>query len=346
MRQTRLGAEPKMFRAMLCMLMLSGCGRKLWQAPDPNLHAAAITDLVEAARLEAGATAAVARVNTPKGTLVVTLGTEKTDGPAVSAAHRFGLRDLTGALTATAILILAQENTIVLNDPISKFVPNTPENVTLAQLLTMRSGIPDFLQGFPPDQVTSAFDLLATIDLTPTFEPGSRFEYSRTNFVLLGEVIAAVSGKPWHEFMATRMFEPLRLFRTEFPAGLTPSQPFAASEPMSFSHFQAAGGLASTAEEVETLGKALAEGAFLSDFMHQERLKLGSCEADVRCDRYGYGIMENGGLLGFAGAWSGYAASVFHETKSEMTITVLSNGPARLRETTAAIAQAIGFKEE
>ena len=245
-----------MFRVIIIMLVFAGCGRKLWQAPDPNVHAAAVVDLVEAARVEANATAAVARVQTPKGTLTFFLGQEKTGGPDVSAFHRFGIRDITGALIATAVLMLVQDNALVLTDPVNKFIPSAPEGVTLTHLLAMRSGIPDFSRTtFPPDQVTTGFDLAAAIDMTPTFEPDARFEYSRTNSLLLGEVITSVTGKQWHDFLRERMLEPLKLFRTEFPAGTTPSQPFAASTPISFSQFQGAGGLASTAEELETLAK-------------------------------------------------------------------------------------------
>jgi D-alanyl-D-alanine carboxypeptidase len=96
--------------------------------------------------------------------------------------------------------------------------------VTIRQLLEMRSGIPDYTQAFGLlDGVEedllhrrarrwTAQQLLDIVaDSDPDFPPGTRFAYSNTNYILLGEVITAVTGDPWDQALQQRVLTPLGL---------------------------------------------------------------------------------------------------------------------------------------
>jgi hypothetical protein len=92
---------------------------------------------------------------------------------------------------------------------------------------------------------------------------------------------------------------------------------------------------------------AVAEGAYLSTFMHTQRLVYSTRASDgPLLDHYGLGIEEISGLLGYAGDWNGYSAAVFHEPKSDLTLTVLiarSGDPDAATHLALALAAELGW---
>jgi D-alanyl-D-alanine carboxypeptidase len=342
--------------AIFVLALLPSCGRKLWQAPDPQDLAADLAAVVDAR--VADLSGAAVKVQTHKGEWVHTQGSAHRGNDLmpdrdVDRFDRFGLRDITAAYVVTAILILADEGSVRLDDPVSKYVPGVPrgDEITLRHLAGMRSGLSDYTASADlrmrllndPARVVSAFELLVAVEQQLRFDPGTAFEYSRTNPLLLGEVLLAVTGRPWHQVIRERMLEPLKLFRTELPLGAQPTEPFAGARDgqtdgrIDYSHFGAAAGLASTIGELTTFGRALAEGAYLSAFMHTERLAWSPRgEGGPLLDRYGLGISELSGMLGHAGEGFGYSAAVFHEPSSDMTIAVLLDASSPILEPDAA----------
>jgi CubicO group peptidase (beta-lactamase class C family) len=132
--------------------------------------------------------------------------------------------------TAIAILRMVQENKLALDDSLEKFFPNFPyPGVTIKMLLTHRSGLPNYLYfmsnnkwGILPNnkwnrQYATNQDVLKMMydkkpDLTGT--PGSRFNYSNTNYVLLAMIIEKMSGKTFPEYMQQQIFSPLQMNNT------------------------------------------------------------------------------------------------------------------------------------
>ena len=130
---------------------------------------------------------------------------------------KFRLGSLTKQFTATLILLLQQDGRLNINDPISKYLPDAPPawaKITLANLLGHTSGIPSFtgfkefhawsMNPHTPDEEIAFFR-----DKPLDFEPGSKFDYSNSNFILLGAVIEKVSGKKYADLLRERIFEPL-----------------------------------------------------------------------------------------------------------------------------------------
>jgi CubicO group peptidase (beta-lactamase class C family) len=132
--------------------------------------------------------------------------------------------------TAIAILRMVQENKLSLNDSLQKFFPGFPySGITIKLLLSHRSGLPNYLYfmsnnkwGILPNgkwnrQYASNQDVLKMMydkkpDLTGT--PGSRFNYSNTNFVLLAMIIEKISGNTFPDYMQQIFFEPLQMKNT------------------------------------------------------------------------------------------------------------------------------------
>lgn len=130
---------------------------------------------------------------------------------------KFRLGSLTKQFTATLVLLLQQDGKLSINDPISKYLPDAPPawaKITLANLLGHTSGIPSFtgFKEFPTWSMnphTSAEEIALFRDKPLDFEPGSKFDYSNSNFIVLGAVIEKVSGKKYGNLLRERIFEPL-----------------------------------------------------------------------------------------------------------------------------------------
>lgn len=130
---------------------------------------------------------------------------------------KFRLGSLTKQFTATLILLLQQDGKLNVNDPVSKYLPDAPAawaKITLANLLSHTSGIPSFtgFKEFPTWSMnphTPAEEIALFRDKPLDFEPGSKFDYSNSNFIVLGAVIEKVSGKKYGDLLRERIFDPL-----------------------------------------------------------------------------------------------------------------------------------------
>ena len=132
---------------------------------------------------------------------------------------KFRLGSLTKQFTATLVLLLQQDGKLKIEDPVSKYLPDAPktwEKVTLANLLGHTSGIPSFtnMKEFGVWRMsphTTEEELALFKDKPLDFEPGSKFDYSNSNFEVLGAVIEKVSGKKYGDLLRERIFGPLEM---------------------------------------------------------------------------------------------------------------------------------------
>ena len=132
------------------------------------------------------------------------------------------MASITKTMTSAVILQLAQEGKLRLSDPVSKYVAGVPngDQITIALMLKMRSGLFDYTSA---PEMTPFFDNQSTKVWTPqelqaisfarppNFPPGTDYEYSNTNYVLLGLIIEKLDGRPLATAMRKRLFEPLGL---------------------------------------------------------------------------------------------------------------------------------------
>src|SRR5947207_4226576 len=137
---------------------------------------------------------------------------------AATPDMRYAIGSISKQFTAVAALLLQQEGKLKLDDPISKYIPGLTRgnDVTVRMLLSHTSGYQDF---WPQDYVMPGM-LVAT---TPQaiadawakkpldFEPGSRWQYSNTNYTLAGMVVEKAAGMPFFQFVRTSILEPVGL---------------------------------------------------------------------------------------------------------------------------------------
>lgn len=172
---------------------------------------------------------AVALLRTPSGTVTATYGTtERGGGRPVSVDDHVRVGSNTKTWTATVILELAQEGTLAVTDPVSKYRPDVPngDNITIEQLLNMRSGLYNYSEtpevnealDNDPQRVWTPDELLTiAYQNPPYFLPGAGYHYSNTNYVLLGLIAEQLDRKPLAEIYQERIFAPAGLTSTVFP---------------------------------------------------------------------------------------------------------------------------------
>jgi CubicO group peptidase (beta-lactamase class C family) len=135
---------------------------------------------------------------------------------------RYSIGSISKQFTAAAILLLAEQGKLSLDDPVAKYIPDLTRarDVTIRQLLSHTSGYQDYWpQDYVPPIMTQPVAAERILDLWARkpldFPPGSKWEYSNTNYVIAGIIIEKVSGMTLLEFLQRRVFAPLKMQRVE-----------------------------------------------------------------------------------------------------------------------------------
>lgn len=133
----------------------------------------------------------------------------------------YQLASVTKQFTAAAILLLAEEGKLSIDDPISRHLSDTPaawSGVKIRHLLNHTSGIPSYT-GLPefkdPRRDYTHEELIGLVRGRPLeFQPGEKWAYNNSGYYLLGMIIERVSGKSYGDFLAERIFRPLGMSAT------------------------------------------------------------------------------------------------------------------------------------
>ena len=299
----------------------------------------AFQTVVEAAAKQLKVPGAMVLLRTPQGNFNAGVGTTELGVQIPPAANtHFRIASNTKTMTGALIVLLAQDGKLKLSDPVSTYIPDVPdgENITVAQLLKMRSG----LYGYTADPaLAAAMDanpgkawtpqevLAIAFRHPPQFAPDASYEYSNTNYALLGLIAEKVGGRPLAQQFADRLFGPVGLTQTSLPAADDTSIPAPYShgymyggsfyaladdpypadmqaaaqagtlQPVDYtnqnsSYATAAGGAISTADDLAAWMKALVSGKVFNADYHQQWLTSLQPEDPAAPDgqKYGYGI--------------------------------------------------------
>jgi D-alanyl-D-alanine carboxypeptidase len=172
----------------------------------------------------AGLSLAIAR----EGKIVLAKGYGKRaieEGMPVGPETMFAAGSLTKQFTCACILLLAEEGKLSVDDKVAKYFPSLARanHITLYDLMAHTSGYPDYYPlDFVDRRLTKPIDedvLLAEYAGSKLdFEPGARWSYSNTGYVLLGRLIEKVSGKPFGQFLKERILGPLGMTHSAIDA--------------------------------------------------------------------------------------------------------------------------------
>jgi CubicO group peptidase (beta-lactamase class C family) len=129
---------------------------------------------------------------------------------------RYSIGSISKQFTATAILMLAEEGKLSLDDPVSRFLPSLTRanQVTIRQLLSHTSGYQDYWpQDYVPPFMLHPITAERILDIWARkpldFDPGAKWQYSNTNYVIAGLIVEKASGMPLLTFLADKVFQPL-----------------------------------------------------------------------------------------------------------------------------------------
>jgi D-alanyl-D-alanine carboxypeptidase len=185
----------------------------------------AVAGKAVADRLTPGLQVCVAR----HGKVVFSEGFGKADlewGAPMTRTSICRIGSVSKQFTAAAVLLLAQDGKLSLDDRLSRYFPDFPnaDGLTLRRMLSHTAGLGNYTATTPPELIwqqarvdrssAEMLELMRAASGKLAFEPGTAYRYSNTGFVLLGLVIEKAADRSYHDILQTRLFTPLGLTRT------------------------------------------------------------------------------------------------------------------------------------
>lgn len=283
----------------------------------------------------------------------------------------FRLGSITKQFTAVAILQLAAQGKLSLQDEIKKYMPDLPfaETITVEHLLHHTSGIksytdkPDFFSNLRMDKSPMEVINLTTKD-SLEFKPGSQWNYNNTGYVMLGYIIEKVSGKTYEDYVQQYLFKPAgmtnsyygsekRIIANRVKGYSKEGKIFLNSEYISMSLPYAAGSLLSTVEDLWKWNKAL----YSYQLIQKEWLDKGLTPytlPDGKSTNYGYGLsfanVQGSKTIEHSGGIPGFSTDAIYLPKEEVFVAMFSNcecksaGDPTAKITAAVIGKPYKFK--
>jgi D-alanyl-D-alanine carboxypeptidase len=212
-------SRPRNLRAICFFILLAA---SLLQAQAPTPISAALREKIDAITKQALTDTGVpsASIATVQGGAITYLraygeGRIEPHTPALPSM-RYSIGSISKQFTAAAVLLLAEQGKLSLDDSVSRFVPNLTRGneVTIRELLSHTSGYQDYWpQDYVPPfmlQAITADKILDQWARKPLdFDPGTDWQYSNTNFVIAGLIVEKASGEPLLQFLSEHIFTPL-----------------------------------------------------------------------------------------------------------------------------------------
>ncbi len=289
-----------------------------------------------------------------------------TSKQAMQPEMQMRLGSITKQFTSTAILMLAEQGKLSLQDDITRFLPDYPtggKRITIEHLLTHTSGIlsytsmPSFRNIMDKD--LSVAEMIATFKNEPKqFEPGTRWDYSNSGYFLLGAIIEKVSGKSYADFVAENIFTPLGMRDTAYEgherngirhiAGYSRSDKggFEPTIKISMNLPYAAGSLVSTVDDLARWDAAISSGKLLKPASWQKAFTAYTT-TDGKSTHYGYGWevskFQGYDTIGHGGGIPGFATYAIRIPSEHLYVAVLTNADSGLFRPESAASLAAGI---
>jgi len=141
-------------------------------------------------------------------------------GVPLETSSVFRIGSITKQFTAAAVMLLAEDGKLSIEDDITKFLPDYPTHghkITIEHLLTHTSGIKSYtdIPHYTDASIKNDLTVTELIDVFKNqpmdFAPGERFAYTNSGYVLLGAIIEKLSGENYESFLQKRIFDPLEM---------------------------------------------------------------------------------------------------------------------------------------
>jgi len=276
----------------------------------------------------------------------------------------FNLASVSKQFTAMGIMLLHKHSKLKYSDKLSEHIPELAyyKDITIQHLLHHTSGLPDYMQLVARHR--NEADIFTTPEMVAlyqreqprlNFEPGSKFQYSNTGYVLLSEIIERVSGESFQSFMSSNIFKLLNMKDTQVFNLLSESGPtnrvygyknswwlFGGkkfSQDLNFFDGVAGdGGVYSSAQDLYLWHSALNDGALLSNELYSTAYTPAKL-TDGSQTKYGFGwFINSDNSVEHAGGWQGFTSYIHRNLEKDELIIILDNSSNTLR------VNSVGFR--
>jgi D-alanyl-D-alanine carboxypeptidase len=290
---------------------------------------------------------------------------------SITSDSEFRIASITKPITAVAVMTLVENKKLNLSDTISKFFQDFPngEKITIYHLLSHTSGIPNWWEGEMPKDEPKDFPMckephsyIQRMKTTSFFEPGTKYYYSNSGYVLLGEIIEIVSGMKYEEYLQKNIFTKADMKNTEVEYSpdaknnwvkgykQNSSMDTTFSDPDVYAMPFAAGALRSNAQDLLKFMDALIKGKFVKKSTLTKMIKYAQTKSGLpvyeaaffpndfippsppsHIKKYGYGLgfslMEvyEKPMIWHSGGISGFNSILVYLPKTKSQIVFLSN---------------------
>ncbi|MDQ0011629.1 CubicO group peptidase (beta-lactamase class C family) [Luteibacter jiangsuensis] len=260
-----------------------------------------------------------------------------------SPQTNYRLASVSKQFTAAAILLLAQDGKLSLDDRARRWLPTLPaaaDAITIRQLLSHQGGLIDYEDIMPADTRVPLRDrdvlgLLARTDHL-YFTPGTSYRYSNGGYAMLALIVEKASGKPFQDFLRERIFLPLGMTNTlayvrEGPAVAHRAFGYSKegghwvrTDQSMTSSVLGDGGIYSSIDDLARWDAALYDDRLLSDASRRAAFTPWTPTDDPMV-RYGYGWRITGETLWHSGETIGFRNVIVRYPRSHLTVILLTN---------------------
>jgi N-acyl-D-aspartate/D-glutamate deacylase/CubicO group peptidase (beta-lactamase class C family) len=270
-------------------------------------------------------------------------------GEKITTKSAFNLASVSKQFVAMLVMILAQEGKLAYDDPITKLLPEVPyPNITIRNLLNHTGGMVEYFdlaQRYlgPLDTLTNdgMLQLFKTHHPPLEFQPGEKWSYSNTGYVMLGSIVARASGKSFAEYFNEKIAVPLGLKNTyvhhhQMPVPFpTPNRVYGfsrvngkneANDLIRIDGVIGDGNVYSSVEDLAKWVNALDEYKLLP----RAAMKIAYTPAKLNDGTtypygFGWGFEKNGEVIAHTGSWVGFRTIVWRDTVRHVTLIALDN---------------------
>jgi D-alanyl-D-alanine carboxypeptidase len=273
----------------------------------------------------------------------------------------YQIASVTKQFTATAIMMLVEENKINLDDKISQYIADLPldwQNIKIHHLLTHTSGIVNYTElpeygrrNLYPVSKEEVIKLVAKYPVE--FQPGDAWKYSNTGYFLLGMIVEKVSGKSFQDFLKERIFTPLKMKSTsindlnDVVKNRASGYNFLNSERLNarypdMSWVYAAGAINSTVTDLARWDAALYTEQILTRKSLEQMwtpVTLNNGKSFPYGFGWGVGIFNGHRVVGHNGGIPGFCSNITRFLDDDITVIIFINQiPAPVNEFTVKVA--------
>lgn len=271
------------------------------------------------------------------------------------------IASVTKSMVAVSVLKLVEDGLIQLDDPVTKHLPEfdslvkPPGPVTVAQLLRHESGMPSYneelfssrpIRQALTQQMTPSASLALTTKMPWVLTPGSGAEYSNSNYLALGLILERARGRQLAEILRTEVFEPLGMTGTHMmgvgapPSTMVHGHVTVDGERLDSAYLgamtgNAAGGVVSTVQDVNTFFAALLEGRLLKPATVKAMQQAPFGFFGMGLLRWQDACLGGDFYYGHGGEWAGYRTIVMASTDATRQVAITITHPPETWNPTA-----------